>query len=78
MNNKENAYQDWMNRSFFKAQTWRKLTEAEQGKFLKQLDHWCNECGMLTGTYSYRWKILAELYYMYLLGLGYTPEGWRD
>ena len=80
MNNtkmKENAYTDWFE-MIFNSWTWVRLTDDEKTTFTNQMDGWCNYRGLLIGTYKQRWEILNELYYMYLLGIGYKPIGWRE
>ena len=74
---KENAYADWFEMTF-NSWTWEKLTDDEKTTFTNQMDFWCNHRGLLTGTYKQRWEILNEMYYMYLLGVGYKPIGWRE
>lgn len=74
---KENAYADWFEMTF-NSWTWEKLTDDEKTTFTNQMDFWCNRSGLLVGTYKQRWEILNEMYYMYLLGVGYKPIGWRE
>lgn len=74
---KENAYTDWFEMTF-NSWTWGKLTDNEKTTFTNRMDDWCNNRGLLVGTYQHRWEILNELYYMYLLGIGYKPIGWRE
>ena len=73
---KENAYTDWFE-IIFNSWTWKRLTDDEKTTFTNQMDSWCNYRELLIGTYKQRWEILNELYYMYLLGIGYKPIGWR-
>lgn len=74
---KENAYTDWFE-MIFNSCTWGKLTDDERAAFVDQMDSWCNCRGLLIGTYKQRCEILNEMYYMYLLGIGYKPSGWRE
>ena len=74
---KENAYTDWFEMTF-NSWTWERLTDDEKTTFTNQMDFWCNHRGLLVGTYKQRWEILNEMYYMYLLGVGYKPIGWRE
>ena len=74
---KENAYTDWFE-MIFNSWTWGKLTDDERTAFVDQMDSWCNWRGLLIGTYTQRCEILNEMYYMYLLGIGYKPSGWRE
>lgn len=73
---KENAFKDWFD-MIVQSWTWNKLTESERNIFTEQMDSWCNIRGLLSGTYKQRWEILQEMYYVYLLGVGYKPIGWR-
>lgn len=80
MNNtkaKENAYTDWFE-MIFKSWTWERLTDDEKTVFTERTNYWCNDRGLLVGTYHHRWEVLNEMYYMYLLGIGYEPIGWRE
>ena len=74
---KENAYTDWFEMTF-NSWTWAKLTDEEKERFTDSVGFWCNGSGSLKGDYRHRWDVLNELYYMYLLGLGYKPIGWRE
>lgn len=74
---KENAYSDWFD-MIFKSWTWKRLTDDEKTTFTNRMNDWCNYDGHLVGTYKQRWEVLEELYYMYLLGIGYEPIGWRE
>ena len=74
---KENAYSDWFE-MIFNSWTWEKLTDDERKTFVDRMNSWCNYRGLLIGTYRQRWEILSEMYYMYLLGIGYKPIGWRE
>lgn len=71
--NKDIAYQDWIN-MIQQSWTWERLTEDERNVFTKQIE-WNRT--HLKGNYNARWDILQDLYHMYLLGLGYKPQGWR-
>lgn len=74
---KENAYTDWFE-MIFNSWTWERLTDNERTVFTDRMDFWCNRSGNFVGTYKHRWDVLNEMYYMYLLGIGYEPMGWRE
>lgn len=55
--------------------TWEKLDTIERNTFLTTLKSPTFE---LHGDYGQRFQILNNYYQMFLLGLGYTPIGWRE
>lgn len=57
--------------------TYDRLTEAEKRTINRHLiDKY--SLGCIKGTNKARWDILNLIYFTYLLGLGYTPVGWRE
>jgi hypothetical protein len=57
--------------------TYDKMTKSEKDRLNEMLTP-SRVSDILKGTYQARWEILNGLYYAYLMGLGYTPIGWRE
>jgi hypothetical protein len=57
--------------------TFDKMTKEERQRF-SDLFHHTRTLGILKGTYKQRWEILQSIYFAYLMGLGYSPIGWRE
>lgn len=57
--------------------TWARLTKEEKDIFMEHIS-WERTKNILKGTYNQRYEILNELYFFYLLGIGYIPIGWRE
>ena len=73
---KENATLLWLD-MIYDSWTWQKLTREEQGLFLRRINNRpCKD--IIKGSFNQRYEILQQLYFMYLLGLGYRATGWRE
>ena len=73
MKNKENAINDFLD-IIYKSWTYAKLTDKE-----KETMHDIIVCqSHARGSWLQRYQTLNDLYYAYLVGLGYTPTGWRE
>lgn len=57
--------------------TFDKMTKEEKQR-LSVLFHHTRTLEILKGTYKQRWEILQGVYFAYLMGLGYSPIGWRE
>ena len=73
MKNKDNALNDFLT-MIYQSWTYAKLTDKEKEKM-----HDIIVCrSHLRGSWDARYEILNDLYYAFLVGLGYTPLQWRD
>ena len=71
--NKDTAQYDYFNTVIIKSWTWGKLTQEEQDRFINGYSF-----DKIKGTARQRIEWLNSMYHMFLLGLGYTPIGWRE
>lgn len=69
---KETAKKDFID-IILMSWTWDRLTDAEKDTARKLL-----EAVTLKGSYKQRYNQLHQIYYKFLLVLGYTPIGWRE
>lgn len=73
---KEKVFEEFKEIMVKNSWTYNRMTTEEQNNFLEHLN-WERTQKIVKGTYTQRWKILNELYYYYLLGLGYDGCDWR-
>ena len=74
--NKDLAIKDFLynTKDFF---TWKKLSKEERETFSNFLRSQ-RAINHIKGNYQARYDIIQDLYFMFLLGLGYTHSGWRE
>lgn len=70
--NKDNAIEEFWE-STKKSWTWERLTQEEQKRFINCVSH-----AVLRGTFQQRHQHLHDMYYAFLIGLGYSWENWRE
>lgn len=69
---KEKALEEFM-KMIKQSWTWLKLTEEEKERFYECIDH-----SILFGTFTQRWRHLNDIYFSFLMGLGYSWDNWRE
>ena len=72
MQDKERAKADFI-KMILDSWTFSRLTEQERGRLAEALD-----VVRPGGTYEKRIEHLHDIYHAFLLGVGYTPTGWRE
>lgn len=73
MKDKEQAFSDWFS-MIQNSWTWKRLTQGERDKFEQLLDYHLH----LRGTYQQRRELLHDVYFAFLVGVGYSSVGWRE
>jgi hypothetical protein len=73
---KEKVLEDFIN-MIKDSWTYARLTKEEKENFIDHLS-WQRTKHILKGTYKQRWETLNELYWFYLLGIGYKDFNWRE
>ena len=53
--------------------TWARLTQKERERFYE-----CIELSTLFGTFAQRWTQLNDIYFSFLMGVGYSYDNWRE
>lgn len=53
--------------------TWERLTKEEIERFYECIDR-----SILFGTFKQRWQHLNDIYFSFLMGLGYSWNNWRE
>lgn len=69
---KEKAQQEFMKMTE-KSWTWEKMTEEERKRFETAVER-----AVLIGTFTQRWRHLNDMYFAFLMGVGYTDFNWRE
>ena len=72
---KEEAMQNYIS-MIQNSWTYARLTEKEQKQLLEVFNRLEN-LNRLKGSYNQRVEFLNEVYYAFLVALGYQPMGWR-
>lgn len=73
---KENVLEDFVKMTE-QSWTYEKMTQKEKDR-LTEVFYGGTIENSLKGTYKQRWEILQAVYYSFLMGLDYTPIGWRE
>ena len=76
MKNKEQAIEDFI-QMIKESWTYQRLTKKEQDNFISHL-YWERTSKIIKGSYLERYNLLNDLYWFYLLGIGYTDFTWRE
>lgn len=76
MKEKEKAPQDFYN-MIIKSWTYERFTKEEKEKFYDLLFSGRIK-NALKGNYYQRWEYLNNIYYSFLIGIGYDNFNWRN